>query len=109
MKAAGMQSKASLVRAALLDGPKEREHIHALVRAVHRNAINSALLDMANAGAVESEGNLFWLHYSITSEADYRQYMRAARTARHADPAAKPVRHEIEVARAVRAARMYCR
>ena len=104
MKAAGMQNKASLVRAALLDGPKEREHIHAIVRAVHRNAINSALLDMANAGAVESEGNLFWLHYSITSEADYRQFMRDARTARHVDPAAKPVRHEIEVARVVDAA-----
>ena len=104
MKAAGEKSKASQVRAALFDGPKARETIHKLVPAVHRNAINSALLDMQNCGAVDLHDGLYRMHYAIRKEADYRQYMRDARTARHVDPAAKPVRHEIEVARVVDAA-----
>lgn len=79
MKKAGEKSKASRVRAALRDGPKTRVQLHALVRVVHRNSVNAALLDMCNAGAVESEGGLYWLHHSIATEEDYARFMRAMR------------------------------
>jgi hypothetical protein len=78
-KKACEKSKASQVRDALRDGPKTRDQLHALVRSIHRNTINSALLDMCNAGAVESDGGLFWLHHSIVTEKDYMWFMRALR------------------------------
>ena len=79
MKKAGEKSKASQVRDALREGPKTREQLHALVRVAHRNTVNAALLDMCNAGAVESEGGLYWLHHSIVTEKDYMWFMRALR------------------------------
>lgn len=79
MKKSGEKSKASQVRDALRDGPKTREQLHALVRSIHRNTINAALLDMCNAGAVESGDGLFWLHDSIITETDYMRFMRALR------------------------------
>ena len=88
MKKAGEKSKASQVRDALRDGPKTREQLHALVRSIHRNTINAALLDMCNAGAVESDGGLFWLHHSIATEKDYARFMRARRRPPEPVPAA---------------------
>lgn len=96
MKKAGEKSKASMVRDALRSGPKTREQVHEAVPGVSRSAINSALLDMCNVGAVESDEGLFRLHRSISSEADYRRYMLAVRRSRAA--VAKPVKPDLSVA-----------
>lgn len=91
MKKTGEKSKASIIRDALRDGPKTREQLHAIFRVIHRNTINSALLDMCKAGAVESDGGLFWLHHSIVSEKDYARFMRALRRPPEPVPAAPEI------------------
>ena len=91
----GERSKAGRVRAALMGGPRPREQIHAEVLSVHRNAVNSAILDMANSGAIESDGDTYRLHHSIHSEDDYRKFMREARYRRRADAPAKTDRQDV--------------
>ena len=90
MKAPGEKSKARQVRDALCTGPKGREQLHSLIPSVHRNAINSALLDMQNAGAIETDGVLYWLHHSVKTEADYRAFMRDIRRMTRGEPAINP-------------------
>ena len=103
MKKAGEKSKASQIRDALRDGPKTREQLHALVRSIHRNTINAALLDMRTAGAVESGDGLFWLHHSIATEKDYMRFMRALR--RPPEPVPPPTgRQDVVIGAAVDAA-----
>ena len=79
MKAPGEKSKASTIRDALRGSPLTREQVRAQVPGMQRNSINRALRDMCVSGAVDTDGELFWLSPGIGSEAGYRDYLREVR------------------------------